>query len=176
VLGISTSGIGVHGKGKLGGFFEGDVKVVGSVDVTGDVLLVNADCAEDFDIAAGGTVDAGTVMVLNDAGKLTASAHAYDRRVVGVVSGAGSYKPGMVLDRRDTGALRQPIGLLGKVFCKVDAQFCAIAVGDSLTTSPTPGHAMATNDPIRSFGAVIGKALQPLSRGQGVIPILITLQ
>lgn len=176
VLGISTSGIGVHGKGKLGGLFEGDVKVVGSVEVTGDVLLVNADCAEDFDIAAGGTAEAGTVMVLDDAGKLTVSAQAYDRRVVGVVSGAGVYKPGIILDRRDSGALRQPIGLLGKIFCKVDAQFCAIAVGDSLTTSPTPGHAMATNDPIRSFGAVIGKALQPLSGGQGVIPILITLQ
>jgi hypothetical protein len=113
-------------------------------------------------------------MVLTDAGELAESGGAYDRRVVGVVS--GRHYSGIVLDRRDTGAVRQPIALLGKVFCKVDAQFRAIAVGDLLTTSPTPGHAMATNDPMKAFGAVIGKALQPLSSGQGLIPILIALQ
>jgi len=179
VVGIGTSaqGIGVFGKGgKFAGAFEGDVQVTGNLDVTGDVRLHNADCAEDFDIAAAATIEPGTVMVLTDAGELAASAQAYDRRVAGVISGAGQYKPGIVLDRRDTGTLRQPIGLLGKVFCKVDAQFSAIAVGDLLTTSPTRGHAMATNDPIRSFGAVIGKALSPLAEGQGVIPILIALQ
>ena len=30
--------------------------------------------------------------------------------------------------------------------------------------------------PVRSFGAVIGKALSPLTEGHGVIPILIALQ
>ena len=65
---------------------------------------------------------------------------------------------------------------MGKVFCKVDAQFGAIEVGDLLTTSPTPGHAMKTSDPFQAFGAVIGKALRPLIEGQGLIPILIALQ
>ena len=115
-------------------------------------------------------------MVFNDAGELAASTEAYDRRVTGVVSSAGQYRPAIVLDRRETGAVRQPIALLGKTFCKVDARFGAIAVGDLLTTSPTPGHAMATNDPAKSFGAVIGKADAPLAKGQGVIPILIALQ
>jgi len=177
VFGISGTGIGVHGKGgKLAGLFEGDVKVEGNVDVTGDVRFSNADCAEDFDIEGLEFAEPGTVMVLNDAGELAASAQAYDKRVAGVVSGAGTYKPGIVLDRRATGIGRQPIGLLGKVFCKVDAQFRPITVGDLLTTSPTPGHAMATSDPFRSFGAVIGKALGPLAEGQGIIPILIALQ
>ena len=93
-----------------------------------------------------------------------------------MVSGGGSYRPGIILDRRETRVVRQPIALLGKVYCKVDAQFRAIAVGDLLTTSPTPGHAMKTNDPTRSFGAVIGKALRPLAEGRGMIPILIALQ
>jgi hypothetical protein len=35
---------------------------------------------------------------------------------------------------------------------------------------------MKASDPARSFGTVIGKALQPLGRGQGLIPILIALQ
>jgi hypothetical protein len=65
---------------------------------------------------------------------------------------------------------------MGKVFCKVDAQFGAVAVGDLMTTSPTPGHAMKAADPTRAFGAVIGKALGPLVEGQRLIPILVALQ
>ncbi len=115
-------------------------------------------------------------MVLGNEGALFQSQQAYDKRVAGVISGAGDYKPGIVLDTRQTSGNRQPVALLGKVFCKVDAQFGAIEVGDLLTTSPTAGHAMKTNDPLRAFGAVIGKALRPLSEGQGLIPILIALQ
>jgi hypothetical protein len=58
----------------------------------------------------------------------------------------------------------------------VDASYGAIKVGDLLTTSPTPGHAMRTDDPMKAFGAVIGKALQPLATDIGLIPILIALQ
>jgi len=93
-----------------------------------------------------------------------------------VVSGAGSYKPGIVLDKQQTEGNRQPIALLGKVYCKVDANYAAIGIGDLLTTSPTPGHAMKADDPAQAFGAVIGKALRPLKEGQGLIPVLIALQ
>jgi hypothetical protein len=65
---------------------------------------------------------------------------------------------------------------LGKVYCKVDARFGAVEVGDLLTTSPTLGYAMKTTDPFKAFGAVIGKAMCPLGEGQGLIPILIALQ
>ena len=58
----------------------------------------------------------------------------------------------------------------------MDATFGTIKVGDLLTTSPTRGHAMGTNDAIKAFGAVIGKALRPLIDGKGLIPILIALQ
>ena len=172
----------VHLGGGVAGLFGGDVHITQTlrvdvdIEVKGDIRLTNADCAEDFDIAGGYAVDPGTVMVLNDAGGLAASAFPYDKRVAGVVSGAGAYRPGIILDKRETGAMRQPIALLGKVFCKVDAEFQAIAVGDLLTTSPTPGHAMAANDQAKAFGAVIGKALQPLATGRGLIPILIALQ
>jgi hypothetical protein len=177
VSGESTTGVGVFAKGgRLAGQFQGHVEVTGNLVVSGDIQLANADCAEDFTVAGSVLAEPGTVMVLNDEGELQPSVQPYDRRVAGVVSGAGAYQPGLVLDRHDSARLRQPIALLGKVFCKVDAQSNPIAVGDLLTTSPTPGHAMATNDPVRSFGAVIGKALRPLVGGRGVIPILITLQ
>jgi hypothetical protein len=69
-----------------------------------------------------------------------------------------------------------PLALLGKVFCKVDAQYSPIEVGDLLTTSPTIGHAMKADDPLKAFGSVIGKALRPLQAGRGMIPILVALQ
>jgi hypothetical protein len=156
--------------GRLAGRFEGDV------EVTGDIRLLNADCAEDFDIGVDLSVEPGTVMVLGEEGALFPSLHAYDKRVAGVISGAGDYKPGIVLDKQESGSNRQPVALLGKVFCKVDAQYGAIAVGDLLTTSRTPGHAMKADDPLKAFGSVIGKALRPLAAGQGLIPILIALQ
>ena len=144
--------------------------------MTGDIRLVNADCAEAFNIGSEVTVEPGTVMVLGEEDALFPSQRAYDKRVAGVVSGAGDYKPGIVLDRQQSESNRQPIALLGKVYCKVDAQYGAIEVGDLLTTSATPGHAMKAGEPLQAFGAVIGKALRPLKDGQGLIPILIALQ
>lgn len=171
VAGSSAEGIGVLGQGgRLAGRFEGDV------EVTGDIRLVNADCAEDFDISAVEQVEPGTVMVIDETGSLQQSQQAYDKRVAGVISGAGGYKPGIVLDKQESKDKRMPVALVGKVYCKVDAQYSPIEVGDLLTTSPTLGHAMRVDDPSKAFGAVIGKALRPLSKGTGIIPILIALQ
>ena len=75
------------------------------------------------------------------------------------------YRPALVIDRRAVQASRQPVALMGKVFCKADADFGAIAAGDLLTTSSTRGHAMKALDRGRAFGAVIGKALWFTGRG-----------
>jgi hypothetical protein len=179
VSGISQNAIGVFGKGgRLAGRFEGDVEVEGDIRVllNHDIRLMNADCAEDFDVSGVEKVEPGTVMVLNREGTLQQSRQAYDKRVAGVISGAGDFRPGIVLDKQQSQRNRMPIALLGKVFCKADAQYSPIEVGDLLTTSATPGHAMRVEDPLKAFGAVIGKALRPLSAGQGLIPILIALQ
>ena len=65
---------------------------------------------------------------------------------------------------------------MGKVYCKVDATYSSIEIGDLLTTSSTIGHAMKADDPLKAFGTVIGKALQPLKEGKGMIPVLVALQ
>ena len=158
------------------GFFEGNVWVSGELGVGIDIILANADCAEDFDIADARSIEPGTVMVVGEEGALHRSHQAYDKRVAGVVSGAGDYKPGIVLDKRQSLANRKPIALLGKVYCKIDSQYAPVEVGDLLTTSFTPGHAMKASDPLKAFGAVIGKALRDLREGQGLIPILVALQ
>jgi hypothetical protein len=144
--------------------------------VTGDLCLVNQDCAEDFDISGPDEIEPGTVMAIEKEGALQASECAYDQRVAGVISGAGDFRPGIILGKQQSQNKRMPIALLGKVYCRVDAGSSPIQVGDLLTTSPTRGHAMKATDPLKAFGAVIGKALRPLESGQGLIPILIALQ
>ena len=143
---------------------------------TGDIILQNADCAEDFATEDFERAEPGTVMVIGDNSRLRISKIAYDRRVAGVVAGAGDYRPGIVLGRKNSVTDALPIALVGRAFCKVDADYGAIKVGDLLTTSPTPGHAMKAEDPLHAFGAVIGKALGALHSGTGMLPILIALQ
>ena len=160
-----------HEGAGMAAHFEGDV------EVTGDIRLLNADCAEDFDVLAAETAEPGTVMVIDDTGALTPCRRAYDKRVAGVVSGCGDYKPAIVLDQQAGRPDRRPIALLGKVCCKVDARFGAIEIGDLLTTCSTPGHAMKAASGVAAFGAVIGKALRPLAEGKcGLLPMLIALQ
>ncbi|WP_324680485.1 hypothetical protein [Hymenobacter sp. GOD-10R] len=146
----------------------------------GDIWISNADFAEEFDVATNTDVvlpvERGMVMVLGAGGDVEPSSSAYDSRVVGVVSGAGTYRPGLVLDRRDTGNERLPIALVGKVFCLVDATNAPVQIGDLLTTANQVGHAMKATDRQAAFGAVLGKALAPLETGSALLPILVTLQ
>lgn len=60
--------------------------------------------------------------------------------------------------------------------CKVDADIASIEVGDLLTTSPTSGHAQKVLDKSMAIGAIIGKALAPLEKGKGKIPVLVMMQ
>ena len=154
----------------------GDLVVKGTATVSGDVILAGGDCAEDFDVSESEEVVPGAVVVMNQSGALEPCHQAYDKRVMGVISGAGDFKPGIVLDKKQEPNNRMPVALLGKTCCKVDAQYCSIQVGDQLTTSPTLGHAMKAQNPERAFGCLIGKALKPLEAGQGLIPILVALR
>jgi antitoxin (DNA-binding transcriptional repressor) of toxin-antitoxin stability system len=140
----------------------------------GDIVLFNADVAEEFDVD--GEVAPGSVVVLNADGMVRSSDVAYDGRVVGVVSGAGGYRPGIVLDRRQTSRNRRPVAMMGKVECLVDATETPIHVGDLLTTSHRRGHAMRAIDRDRALGAVLGKALRSVDEGTAVIPVLVTLR
>jgi hypothetical protein len=199
-----SGGPGIWATGSPAGHFEGQVQILGDLTVenitgakvtclnglsavggfslhgdatiSGDIFLPGADCAEQFDIGGTKELTPGTVVVIDHDGTLRESRGAYDKKVAGVISGAGGYRPGIVLDKRPSGEQRAPVALVGKVCCKVDAEYAPIEVGDLLTTSPTPGHAMKAAQPLRAFGSVIGKALRGLEAGQGLIPVLIALQ
>jgi hypothetical protein len=124
---------------KTAGSFLGNVEVKGDIGVSGDIRLLNADCAEDFDLSDSEikeNVEPGTVMILTEKGSLESSYQEYDKKVAGIISGASGYKPAIILDRQDqdkTNNDRLPIALMGKVYCKVDARHSSIEIGDLLT-------------------------------------------
>lgn len=69
-----------------------------------------------------------------------------------------------------------PVAMIGIVLCKVSAENGPIERGDLLVTSATLGHAMRGTDRARMTGAIVGKALEPLTNGKGKILVAVTLQ
>lgn len=145
-----------------------------------------ADFAENFDVAGAPAdnadapkIEAGMVVTIDplNPGKLALSVQAYDRRVAGIISGAGGVKPGMTMSQEGTLADgKLPVALSGRVYCFVDASQGAIEPGDLLTTSATPGHAMKAGDAAKAQGAILGKAMTGLKEGKGLVLVLVTLQ
>jgi hypothetical protein len=182
VFGISHSSehaavSGHNDRGGFAGYFDGNVTVTKTLTVADDIVLTGADCAEDFLLAEATSPEPGTVMVIETEGRVAECRHAYDTRVAGVISGAGDITPGLILGRQTgNSTTRAPLAMIGRVYCKVDATLSPIAVGDLLTTSTTPGHAMKASDRTKAFGAIIGKALGPLPAGRALVPILVAMQ
>jgi len=109
-------------------------------------------------------------------GELMLAREAYDRRVAGVVSGAGGVNPGIELVQEGVLDGGTKVAMTGRVYVRCTADNGAIAPGDLLTTSARTGHAMRADDPDRAFGAVIGKAMTPLAKGEGLVLVLVNLQ
>ena len=116
-----TAVIGEHTGGGKAGYFNGPVQVDGGLEVNGNlevqgdqscsgtlsvtkdiIMPFSADFAEDFQVEMGESVGPGTVMVLNDNGVLRPCGDSYDRKVAGVISGAGEYRPGLISTDRCT--------------------------------------------------------------------------
>jgi hypothetical protein len=97
-----------------------------------------------------------------------------------LVAGIYSTKPGLLGTTRKVGESAPqneiPLAVVGIVPCKVTTENGPIQIGDLLVTSSTPGHAMKGTDRSKMLGAVVGKALEPLEEGKGVIQVLVTLQ
>jgi len=151
-----------------------------------------ADLSEGFDIR-GPHAETAEAATSNDAvplpgmvvsidpkrpGKLVVAHEAYDRKVAGIISGAGGVSPGMVMGQHGStadGAF--PVALTGRVYCLCDTSGGAIEPGDLLTTSDTPGHAMKVTTHSRATGAILGKAMTGLARGEkGLVLVLVRLQ
>ena len=150
--------------------------VAGDVVVDGNLAAKYQDVAEW--VEAVGAPTPGTVVVADSLRRnvVKLAEAPYDTAVLGAVS----LQPGLVLG--ESGPNKVLVAQSGRVMVKVDASYGAIATGDLLSTSPTPGHAMRS-DPLNLGelslhrpGTVLGKALEPLETGRGEILVLITLQ
>lgn len=96
------------------------------------------------------------------------------------VAGIFSTRPGVLGSQHslnDTPPLNEvPLAVVGIVPGKASAENGPIRRGDLLVTSSTPGYLMRGTDRSRMLGAVVGKAMQPLDAGTGVIEVLVTIQ
>ena len=138
-----------------------------------------SDLAEPFEIGPADIAGPGAVVCIDpeNPGELEVSRTPYDRRVAGIISGAGGIKPGMVMGQEGSQAGGSTlVALTGRVFCRADASNGPIQPGDLLTTSDLPGHAMKVTDYTRAQGAIIGKSMSSLKQDQGLVLVLVTLQ
>jgi hypothetical protein len=120
---------------------------------------------------------AGDVLVIDPSStrRLTRSSEPYSTLVAGIYS----IKPGIIASPNRLGGIGHadvPLAVVGIVPCKVSAENGAVKAGDLLVTSNKAGYAMKGTDRARMVGAVLGKALQALPQGEGIIQVLVTLQ
>jgi hypothetical protein len=180
--GIASRRVPLAGPNRGGLDFYTNGAIHMSIDVTGLVTVPTlkitggSDFAEPF--AMSSDVPApGSVVIIDDKlpGQLKLSERAYDRRVAGVISGAGGIQPGITLrsGREDGGS---NVALSGRVYALADATKSPIRPGDLLTSSDRPGYCMKVVDIARGRGAVLGKAMTALDHGEGLVLVLVALQ
>lgn len=133
-----------------------------------------ADFAEMLPAANDGAgLEPGDVLAIGPGAQLIRSTIAYQTSVAGVYSTKPGFVGGMPMEGAAIGTV--PLAIMGIVPVKVSAENGAIAPGDLLAASATPGHAMKAG-PNAPQGSIIGKAMGELPDGTGVIQALITLQ
>jgi hypothetical protein len=155
--------------------------VVGNANFTGAVTGANISATYQ-DVAewvpASQNLSPGDVVVLNPEknNEVTLASTPYDTLVAGVVS----KQPGLTLGVPADG--KEMVATTGRVLVHVDASKSPIKIGDLLVTGEKSGVAMKS-EPIdingRKFhqpGTIIGKALEPLASGEGMILVLLSLQ
>lgn len=154
---------------------SGNLNIVGTI--TGGVIHASYQDVAEW-VPATADMVAGTVVIVGEDADntVTASTHAYDTSVAGVVSA----NPGLLLGVAS--ATKAKIATTGRVRVRVDATKSPIRKGDLLVTSDRPGMAMKSEPldlagvKLHRPGTLIGKALEPLAGGEGEILVLLSLQ
>jgi len=175
--------MGPYDRSSLILYSDGLVEIWGNVRIlsrtTGEQVIAlgeGLDYAEGFSVSDREKVGPGTVLVIDakNPGQLAVSGTPYDTRVAGIVAGAKGQGSGV---RLGSGEFDHDVALAGRVYCNVDATDAAVSPGDLLTTSGTPGYAMKAMDYRRAQGAILGKAMESMDKGnKGQILVLVTLQ
>jgi hypothetical protein len=191
-VGVQVEGSEAAGQGGQINLYRADGTATISIDadfngdgrITTQELSITggSDLSEQFDIsaAAGANVEPGMLVSIDpkNPGALVLSTGAYDKTVAGIISGAGGVKTGLMMGQKGTKADgMHAVALTGRVYCYVDATEQAIEPGDLLTSSDKAGYAMKATDAGRSHGAVIGKSMTAMAKGEkGLVLVLVNLQ
>jgi len=178
VLDLQNNGTGTgEGSGDFIAAFNLNAELRFRVGGKGDVwtrdgyYTISGDFAEMLPAVPG--VEPGDVLAIGLDGQLTRSTQAYQASVMGVYSTQPGFVGGQAAEGEIPGTI--PLAVVGVVPVKVSAENGPIHPGDLLVASSTPGHAMKAG-PNPPQGTVIGKALEGLDEGTGVIKMLATLQ
>jgi hypothetical protein len=158
---VDSAGVG----GSCGSTAVSDGTIIADGSITANAF----DLAERM--ASDSVYESGSVVVVGRDG-VTLSTSAYDTAVAGVVS----TEPGTILGWENKGRTEVLLSLAGTVPVKASAENGPIRIGDLLTTSDTPGHAMRCADRAKCYGALLGKAMEPLEKGTGKIKMLVMLR
>ena len=137
--------------------FGGKGRVItDEIEITG-----GSDLAEYFE-STDEAIRPGQVVIIDveNPGMVKISDNAFDKKVLGIVSGANGISPGMFMGQTSTIAHGElPIAIAGRVYVEVDESNGEIEPGDFLTTAPVAGKAMKVEDWDQARGAILGKAL-----------------
>ena len=156
------------------------LRVEGKSIFNGSIMLGNRDrddkspsnVVEMFQVDDEDYISPGDLLVISHKGGsiLSRSSGSYAKSIIGVVSG----NPALVFDNSGNAKKTYPVTLAGKTYCKVDARRRPVNPGDLIVSSDMPGAGMAGEiDSFDKIGTVIGKALDRLADGIGIIPIYI---
>jgi len=176
---IYVDNLGRVGVGTTNPDQDAKLDVIGRTRTTELEITGGADLAEPFAFIDDTNIAPGMVASIDPMrpGMLRVSNDAYDRTVVGVISGAGGIKPGLLMGQEGSVASgHHPVALTGRVYALADASNGTIAPGDLLTTSNRAGHVMKVTDHPRAIGAILGKAMTGLDHGQGMVLMVVALQ
>ncbi len=167
------STMNLQGEGKA-------ILAMGSSDFHGRVNL-NGDgknqefpggIVELFEVDEAEFVTPGDLLVVSENGNsvLSRSKKRYNRSVIGIVSG----NPYLAINNSGKEERLYPVSLSGKALCRIDARNNPVKPGDLIVASDTPGCGMKGKiDSFEKVGTVIGKALDSLSDGIGLVPVFI---
>jgi hypothetical protein len=177
-LAFGKQGRGIYAQGGYNGYAA---ELNGTTKTTVLEITGGSDLSELFSIKKYKDIlpVCGMIVSINPdaAGELIISNSPYDKKIAGIISGAGDITYGMVMGQNDSILKGKfPVALTGRVYCLAVNSNGSIHPGDLLTTSEIPGYAMKVTDYEKARGAILGKAMSSLEAKEGLILVLVTLQ
>ena len=167
-LEMEGNGDALYVKGKS--IFEGQIFLGEDEKKRKDKFPLNL--VEMFEVDEDEYISPGDLLMASSLGNsvLSRSRGEYQKGVIGVVSG----HPNLIINNSGKKKKIYPVTLAGKVLCRVDARKKKILPGCLIVSSNTAGCGMKGEiDSFEKIGSVIGKALDKIEEGIGLIPIFL---